>query len=390
MSELNISRKTKETTKMSLRANAFLIEALITPTVRSNVSMKDYDNSSSDADEEKHVDCNVLRQGSTTDVKMSSGSQHTSTDKMSDGESINESPMKTISAPEELPASFEPSHPALTKLKCTLETKDLWAKFHELGTEMIITKSGRRMFPTVRVSFSKADFSQRYIVVMDIVPVDNKRYRYAYHRSSWLVAGKADPPLPPRLYMHPDSPLTGAHICKQMCSFEKLKLTNNEMDQNSHVILNSMHKYQPRVHVIRKDNDLVSLSNLQKNQYKTFVFPETRFTAVTAYQNQLITRLKIDSNPFAKGFRDSSRMNEYERDSVESVMCSPRLLQPTPATMRLVLHESSDHAKRNATSSRIPSATDFARELRPLSIPHFQFPNSSATFSRFPALSNYG
>ncbi len=36
---------------------------------------------------------------------------------------------------------------------------------------------------------------------MDIVPVDNKRYRYAYHRSSWLVAGKADPPLPARYGM---------------------------------------------------------------------------------------------------------------------------------------------------------------------------------------------
>ncbi|XP_059153427.1 endoribonuclease CG2145-like [Physella acuta] len=30
-----------------------------------------------------------------------------------------------------------------TKIKCRLETKDLWDKFHELGTEMIITKTGR-------------------------------------------------------------------------------------------------------------------------------------------------------------------------------------------------------------------------------------------------------
>ncbi|RUS75464.1 hypothetical protein EGW08_016787 [Elysia chlorotica] len=30
-----------------------------------------------------------------------------------------------------------------TKVKCRLETKDLWDKFHELGTEMIITKTGR-------------------------------------------------------------------------------------------------------------------------------------------------------------------------------------------------------------------------------------------------------
>jgi len=70
---------------------------------------------------------------------------------------------------------------------------------------------------------------------MDIVPVDNKRYRYAYHRSSWLVAGKADPPAPCRLYMHPDSPFTGEQLRKQVVSFEKVKLTNNEMDKNGQV-----------------------------------------------------------------------------------------------------------------------------------------------------------
>lgn len=31
----------------------------------------------------------------------------------------------------------------LVNIECHLETKDLWDKFHDLGTEMIITKSGR-------------------------------------------------------------------------------------------------------------------------------------------------------------------------------------------------------------------------------------------------------
>ena len=93
------------------------------------------------------------------------------------------------------------------------------------------------MFPTVRVSFNGLDASTRYAVLMDIVPVDNKRCRYAYHRSSWLVAGKADPPQPSRLYMHPDSPFTGDQLAKQTVSFEKLKLTNNMLDKNAHVSL---------------------------------------------------------------------------------------------------------------------------------------------------------
>lgn len=125
----------------------------------------------------------------------------------------------------------------LNKIECFLETDDLWKRFHELGTEMIITKSGRRMFPPLRVSFGGAELNDKYLIAMDIIPTDSKRYRYAYHRSSWLVAGKADPPVQSRLFIHPDGPFTGEALFKQIISFEKVKLTNNEMDKCGHVII---------------------------------------------------------------------------------------------------------------------------------------------------------
>jgi T-box protein 20 len=93
------------------------------------------------------------------------------------------------------------------------------------------------MFPPLRVSFGGAKLSQKYIIAMDIVPTDSKRYRYAYHRSSWLIAGKADPPVQSRLFVHPDGPFTGDSLYKQIVSFEKVKLTNNEMDKCGHVSL---------------------------------------------------------------------------------------------------------------------------------------------------------
>lgn len=216
----------------------------------------------------------------------------------------------------------------LRNVTCHLETKELWDKFNDLGTEMIITKTGRRMFPTVRVSFTGIRSDQRYAVLLDIVPVDNKRYRYAYHRSSWLVAGKADPPAPCRMYAHPDSPYSGEQLRKQVVSFEKVKLTNNEMDKHGHLVLNSMHKYQPRIHLVKRpDGAPGHIVDLENEEYKTFVFPETVFTAVTAYQNQLITKLKIDSNPFAKGFRDSSRLTEFERETMESMLAEQHYLR---------------------------------------------------------------
>lgn len=77
-----------------------------------------------------------------------------------------------------------------------------------------------------------------------------------------------------------------------------------------------MHRYQPRIHLVRLTPGQQipqTPKELDELDHKTFVFAETVFTAVTAYQNQLITKLKIDSNPFAKGFRDSSRLNDYDR-----------------------------------------------------------------------------
>jgi len=173
----------------------------------------------------------------------------------------------------------------LDAVKCTLDNKDLWDKFCEFGTEMIITRTGRRMFPTVRCSFSNLDTEPgvKYLVLLDIVPCDNKRYRYAYHRSAWLVAGKADPAPPHRLYCHPDAPYSGEQLKKQVISFEKVKVTNNESDNTGQVILNSMHKFQPRIYLVkRKDGESGPVTDIEKEKYRTFVFPETQFTAVTA------------------------------------------------------------------------------------------------------------
>nr|CAD7457803.1 unnamed protein product [Timema tahoe] len=41
----------------------------------------------------------------------------------------------------------------------------------------------------------------------------------------------------------------------------------------------------------------------------------------------LITKLKIDSNPFAKGFRDSSRLTEFERETMESMLAEQHYLR---------------------------------------------------------------
>ena len=49
------------------------------------------------------------------------------------------------------------------------------------------------------------------------------------------MAGKADPAPPHRLYPHPDGPFSLDQLRKQVTSFEKVKITNNESDNSGQV-----------------------------------------------------------------------------------------------------------------------------------------------------------
>ncbi|XP_003746795.2 T-box transcription factor TBX3-like [Galendromus occidentalis] len=192
--------------------------------------------------------------------------------------------------------------------KVVLESQELWESFHNLGTEMIITKSGRRMFPPFKVRMTGLEPKAKYVMLMDVVAADDCRYKFQNRR--WVVAGKADPEMPKRMYIHPDSPATGEQWMQKVVSFHKLKLTNNITDKHGfQTILNSMHKYQPRFHLVKT----CDLAKVPYSNFKTFVFPETEFIAVTAYQNEKITQLKIDNNPFAKGFRETGAARKDKR-----------------------------------------------------------------------------
>ncbi|KAB1255285.1 T-box transcription factor TBX3 [Camelus dromedarius] len=167
--------------------------------------------------------------------------------------------------------TMEPEEEVEDDPKVHLEAKELWDQFHKRGTEMVITKSGRRMFPPFKTLAFPSD------------------------QATW----------------------------------------QGNYSFGTQTILNSMHKYQPRFHIVRA-NDILKLPY---STFRTYLFPETEFIAVTAYQNdkvtegallsngdnitlplhpaaceeEKITQLKIDNNPFAKGFRDTGNGRREKR-----------------------------------------------------------------------------
>ncbi|XP_029326300.1 MAX gene-associated protein isoform X4 [Mus caroli] len=204
-----------------------------------------------------------------------------------------------------------PADCTVGKITVTLDNNSMWNEFHNRSTEMILTKQGRRMFPYCRYWITGLDSNLKYILVMDISPVDSHRYKW--NGRWWEPSGKAEPHILGRVFIHPESPSTGHYWMHQPVSFYKLKLTNNTLDQEGHIILHSMHRYLPRLHLVpaEKATEVVQLNGPGVH---TFTFPQTEFFAVTAYQNIQITQLKIDYNPFAKGFRDDGLSSKPQRE----------------------------------------------------------------------------
>ncbi|CAB4069186.1 TBX18 [Lepeophtheirus salmonis] len=166
-------------------------------------------------------------------------------------------------------------------------------------------ESGKANVSNFKDSYQRTGSMSNYVIYLDIEPYDDKRYRYIYQSSEWTVAGSGD--IPPIVWNSPQN----------VVSFDKLKLTNNRSSIfDGHLCLHSMHKYIPRIHIQPCNSDMmnpdgsISEKALDTSLSTTFVFRETSFTTVTAYQNQQITKLKIESNPFAKGFREATRTRD--------------------------------------------------------------------------------
>ncbi|XP_077370098.1 T-box transcription factor TBX19-like isoform X2 [Festucalex cinctus] len=218
-----------------------------------------------------------------------------------------ETSSRLLSAVEnELEAGREKGDPTERGLRVTLEDGELWRKFQRITNEMIVTKNGRRMFPVLKVSVSGLDPSSMYSFLLDFIPADGCRWKFV--SGEWLAAGRAEGRGHGGVYIHPDSPNFGAHWMKAAVTFNKVKLTNKH-NAEGRILLNSLRKYQPHLHIVRVGSQHQLLFDVS--------FSETQFVAVTAYQNEEVTALKIKHNPFAKAFLDTKDKNPGRRGLAE-------------------------------------------------------------------------
>ncbi|KAA0201059.1 hypothetical protein HAZT_HAZT006476 [Hyalella azteca] len=146
------------------------------------------------------------------------------------------------------------------------------------------------MFPQIKFRVTGLDPKAKYILLLDIVAADDCRYKF--HNSRWMVAGKADPEMPKRMYIHPDSPATGEQWMQKVVSFHKLKLTNNISDKHGFVSTKilllffsfSCSKYP--VDICSRCFDSIMLSVFSCHMYKSFAAALDIFTLYVKFHRK--------------------------------------------------------------------------------------------------------
>lgn len=196
-----------------------------------------------------------------------------------------------------------------TKIQVTLVNDSVWQEFHSIGTEMLLTRQGRRMFPFCRYRITGMNPHLLYVLIMDFHLMDEYRYR-------WTVGGRL-PGGPSevhesrgRVYTHPSSPRQGAVWMDNPVVFGTVKLTSDLLNDDGLVVLHSNHRYIPRLHIVPFDPNEKNTVSLDNSKTQTFMFPQTEFYAVSCYQNPRLIKLKIKHNPFARQFQDEEVLKQ--------------------------------------------------------------------------------
>lgn len=85
-----------------------------------------------------------------------------------------------------------------------------------------------------------------------------------------------------------------------------------------------MHRYHPRFHIVQADD----LFSVRWSVFQTFTFPETSFTAVTAYQNTKVRSQHFKPTP-----------------TVDSMSHTTEIFNRTPLTVTIADYKAEDRSQ---------------------------------------------
>ncbi|KAF1760895.1 hypothetical protein GCK72_009147 [Caenorhabditis remanei] len=193
------------------------------------------------------------------------------------------------------------------------EQDRLWKLFHSHRNEMIVMKSGRKLFPKLEYVIRGLCQNKLYAMMLHIEQSDDCRYKFS--SGEWMKSGKAEQHEEPKKLWHPDGVRSGKDWMTNPICFDRVKITNSVDSSNASMIfLHSMHKYTPVLSVYESQSETpIGIPQPSTRLVTSVRLDYTEFIAVTAYQNDAVKKLKIQFNPYAKGLREGSQGDRKRR-----------------------------------------------------------------------------
>ena len=250
----------------------------------------------------------------------------------------------------------------------TSKSEQQWLEFgaKNLTIEMVLSKKGRKIFPTLDFSVMGVDDKAIFNVYLEFL-TDNVRLTFDEDLKVWKPATDKKiaaairrletKNLPTnQVHLHPKSPISGYTLRKQGLNFSESRLTNFQ-DRFSkpdvrNIQLTSMRKYYLRLHFVQiKTLDSVNFSTqptlnpealqlAMEGSLPNFITQPIdsiesftlnplvyNFVAVTSYQNPAVTDIKIAKNPQANCINSYWKYNSFNSSgflSNSSILSSPK------------------------------------------------------------------
>ncbi|XP_028407665.1 uncharacterized protein LOC114530264 [Dendronephthya gigantea] len=183
----------------------------------------------------------------------------------------------------------------LSDVKVELSREELWKLFHEEGNEMIVSKQGRPLFPTLDMKVSGFCPDKMYSVAVKFVCVDKYRYYFDTSRESWDQTRQIQTADHSKCFEHSESPASGKVWNKKQLEFGELRLINRSTNVKNMVFAPTMRKHCAQVVVT-----MLQCSRCHAKHTRHINIPLTEFIAVSSYYSLKISQLKIAHNPMAK------------------------------------------------------------------------------------------
>lgn len=197
----------------------------------------------------------------------------------------------------------------------------LWKTLDSNVNEMILIRKGRKMFPLLKVKVSGLENGALYAMCLEFVQLSDTKLRYTSNGWAAMPNSRLERRAP-AIFL-PASPVQfGGHWSEEGVNFSDLKITNTSNITHPLVSLMSMCFYMPRLHIAEmRVADWSPRANIQSIDLK-----DCQFVAVTAYQNETVTKLKVENNPFARALNGNSPFHLTDEElAVTGIAGNPEL-----------------------------------------------------------------